>query len=55
MFLLTEVVIEVVYLTAEAVFLSGVVSGRYNQQRHVVAEQASFRGYHELFFTLVLD
>ena len=35
-FLLTEIVIEVAYITAEAVLLSGIVSSKYCQECQVI-------------------
>ena len=37
-FLLSEIVIEVAYMMAEAVLLSGLVSSKYCRERQVVAE-----------------
>ena len=37
-FLLPETVIEVAYITVEVFLLSGIVSGKYCQDRQVVAE-----------------
>ena len=54
-FFLLVFMIEVAYLTAEAFMLSGIVSSKYRRERQVVAEQASFRGHHELFCTSVFD
>ena len=37
-FLLPEIVIEVAYMTAEAILLSGIVSSKYFRERQVVAK-----------------
>ena len=54
-FLLPKIVIEVAYMTIEAFLLSGIVSSKHWRERQVVAEQASIRGHHELFYTIVFD
>ena len=54
-FLLTEIVIEVAYMTVEEFLLSGIVSSKYCREGQVVAEQVNFRGNNKLFCTIVFD
>ena len=54
-FSLPKIAIEVAYLTDETVLLSGVVNSKYSREQRVVAEEAIFRGYHELFCKIVFD
>ena len=47
--------IEVVYMTAEAVLLSGVIWSKDGGERRIITKKAGFRGHNELFSAIIFD